>query len=180
VSGGRKPNHCPSHRYITELWIEGDWNHFLKSGIFKLATVSDPTHSSLLSLTLILFDSHWRSTLPAGENIAGHFRSKTTPSRRQSNSSRAVYGGVYSTHPKVSKSAYMWQSEVDLSLRELCGIGLCNRWTPPGIFTASMGIAICELCKFLGYLLIYANLGQLQVEIASVIASTKKLSWTSW
>ncbi|KIN05899.1 hypothetical protein OIDMADRAFT_113285 [Oidiodendron maius Zn] len=35
------------------------------------------------------------------------------------------------------------ESEVMSSLRELCGIGLYNRWTPPGIFTASMGIALC-------------------------------------
>ena len=42
------------------------------------------------------------------------------------------------------KLANILQSEVMSNLRELCGIGLYNRWTPPGIFTASMGIALCE------------------------------------
>ncbi|KAI1641751.1 uncharacterized protein F4817DRAFT_38695 [Daldinia loculata] len=27
-------------------------------------------------------------------------------------------------------------------VRELCGIGVCNQWTPPGMFTACMGIAM--------------------------------------
>ncbi|KAI0891616.1 hypothetical protein F4806DRAFT_500796 [Annulohypoxylon nitens] len=27
-------------------------------------------------------------------------------------------------------------------VRELCGIGVCNKWTPPGMFTACMGIAM--------------------------------------
>ncbi|KAK6951204.1 hypothetical protein Daesc_007735 [Daldinia eschscholtzii] len=27
-------------------------------------------------------------------------------------------------------------------VRELCGIGICNQWTPPGMFTACMGIAM--------------------------------------
>ncbi|PMD35790.1 hypothetical protein L207DRAFT_94577 [Hyaloscypha variabilis F] len=35
------------------------------------------------------------------------------------------------------------EEQIKADLRELCGIGLYNRWTPPGIFTASMGIAIC-------------------------------------
>lgn len=35
------------------------------------------------------------------------------------------------------------EKHIKQNLRELCGIGLYNRWTPPGIFTASMGIAIC-------------------------------------
>jgi hypothetical protein len=35
------------------------------------------------------------------------------------------------------------QEQIKSNLRELCGIGLYNRWTPPGMFTASMGIAIC-------------------------------------
>lgn len=35
------------------------------------------------------------------------------------------------------------EEQIKQDLRELCGIGLYNRWTPPGIFTASMGIAIC-------------------------------------
>jgi hypothetical protein len=35
------------------------------------------------------------------------------------------------------------QERIKSNLRELCGIGLYNRWTPPGMFTASMGIAIC-------------------------------------
>lgn len=35
------------------------------------------------------------------------------------------------------------EAEIKPNLLELCGIGLHNRWTPPGMFTASMGIAIC-------------------------------------
>jgi hypothetical protein len=35
------------------------------------------------------------------------------------------------------------EEQIKSNLRELCGIGLYNRWTPPGMFTASMGIAIC-------------------------------------
>ncbi|KUJ06789.1 uncharacterized protein LY89DRAFT_726203 [Mollisia scopiformis] len=35
------------------------------------------------------------------------------------------------------------QAQIKPTLRELCGIGLYNRWTPPGMFTASMGIALC-------------------------------------
>lgn len=42
-----------------------------------------------------------------------------------------------------TSAARAMEAQVESSLRELCGIGLCNRWTPPGIFTASMGIAIC-------------------------------------
>jgi hypothetical protein len=40
--------------------------------------------------------------------------------------------------------AHFLQAQIKPNLRELCGIGLYNRWTPPGIFTASMGIAICK------------------------------------
>jgi len=39
------------------------------------------------------------------------------------------------------------QAEIKLNLLELCGIGLYNRWTPPGMFTASMGIAICKFIQ---------------------------------
>lgn len=35
------------------------------------------------------------------------------------------------------------EAQIKPTLRQLCGIGLYNRWTPPGMFTASMGIAIC-------------------------------------
>ena len=35
------------------------------------------------------------------------------------------------------------EAEIKPNLLELCGIGQYNRWTPPGMFTASMGIAIC-------------------------------------
>lgn len=42
------------------------------------------------------------------------------------------------------------EAEIKPNLLELCGIGLYNRWTPPGMFTASMGIAICELFSFPG------------------------------
>lgn len=45
----------------------------------------------------------------------------------------------------VEKILKFNQEAIKLNLRSLCGIGLYNRWTPPGMFTASMGIAICEL-----------------------------------
>ncbi|RDW73068.1 hypothetical protein BP6252_06975 [Coleophoma cylindrospora] len=35
------------------------------------------------------------------------------------------------------------EDEIKDCLRDLCGIGLYNRWTPPGMFTASMGISLC-------------------------------------
>ncbi|KAL3423508.1 arca-like protein [Phlyctema vagabunda] len=35
------------------------------------------------------------------------------------------------------------EEEIKSRLRELCGIGMSNRWTPPGMFTASMGISLC-------------------------------------
>jgi len=50
------------------------------------------------------------------------------------------------------------KEQIKSDLRELCGIGLYNRWTPPGIFTASMGIAIC---KFLARCCIYLVLTRL-------------------
>ncbi|KAK6223252.1 hypothetical protein LQW54_000369 [Pestalotiopsis sp. IQ-011] len=31
---------------------------------------------------------------------------------------------------------------VDHLMRQICGIGSCNQWTPPALFTASMGIAM--------------------------------------
>lgn len=31
---------------------------------------------------------------------------------------------------------------VDYLMRQICGIGSCNQWTPPALFTASMGIAM--------------------------------------
>jgi hypothetical protein len=42
------------------------------------------------------------------------------------------------------KAADLWQTQVQCYLRDLSGIGLSNLETAPGIFTASMGIAICE------------------------------------
>jgi hypothetical protein len=36
------------------------------------------------------------------------------------------------------------QTQVTEFLRRLCGIGVCNQWTPPGMFTACMGIAVGE------------------------------------
>lgn len=33
-------------------------------------------------------------------------------------------------------------------LRSLCGIGMCNQWSPPAMFTACMGIAIGTFCFF--------------------------------
>lgn len=36
------------------------------------------------------------------------------------------------------------QIQVESSLKSVCGIALSNRWTPPGMFTAAMAIAICE------------------------------------
>lgn len=52
----------------------------------------------------------------------------------------------YDAHcPNDLKAADLWQSQVQCYLRDLCGIGLSNLETAPGIFTASMGIAICEL-----------------------------------
>ncbi len=49
--------------------------------------------------------------------------------------------------PKVGGAARVairaMEAEVRPLLLELCGIGMFNRWTPPGMFTASMGIAIC-------------------------------------
>jgi hypothetical protein len=47
----------------------------------------------------------------------------------------------------LSAIAHYVQEQIKPNLRELCGIGLYNRWTPPGIFTASMGIAICKYFK---------------------------------
>lgn len=31
-------------------------------------------------------------------------------------------------------------------VRKVCGIGLCNQYTPPSMFTACMAIAACEFC----------------------------------
>ncbi|KAI0120935.1 hypothetical protein BJ170DRAFT_688356 [Xylariales sp. AK1849] len=31
---------------------------------------------------------------------------------------------------------------IEYLIRQLCGIGACNQWTPPALFTASMGIAM--------------------------------------
>lgn len=31
-------------------------------------------------------------------------------------------------------------------VRQICGIGLGNQWTPPGMFTACMAIAACRSC----------------------------------
>lgn len=31
---------------------------------------------------------------------------------------------------------------IEILVRELCGIGVCNQWTPPAMFTACMGIAM--------------------------------------
>ena len=36
------------------------------------------------------------------------------------------------------------QTGIKDNLRELCGIGMYNRSTPPGMFTACMGIALCK------------------------------------
>ncbi|KAH8817319.1 hypothetical protein F5884DRAFT_853740 [Xylogone sp. PMI_703] len=51
------------------------------------------------------------------------------------------------TIPKLGlrrKSALQsMEDQVRSSLRNMCGIALWNRWMPPGMFTASMGIAIC-------------------------------------
>ncbi|KAK9786706.1 hypothetical protein SCARD494_11010 [Seiridium cardinale] len=33
-------------------------------------------------------------------------------------------------------------NRVDRLMRQICGIGTCNQWTPPALFTASMGIAM--------------------------------------
>lgn len=32
--------------------------------------------------------------------------------------------------------------QIQALLRSLCGIGICNQWSPPAMFTACMGIAI--------------------------------------
>ncbi|CAJ2502961.1 Uu.00g103550.m01.CDS01 [Anthostomella pinea] len=34
------------------------------------------------------------------------------------------------------------QHRIETILRELCGIGICNQWSPPAMFTACMGIAM--------------------------------------
>ncbi|KAH7030700.1 uncharacterized protein B0I36DRAFT_243895 [Microdochium trichocladiopsis] len=34
------------------------------------------------------------------------------------------------------------QERIEHLVRELCGIGLCNQWSPPAMFTACMGIAM--------------------------------------
>ncbi|KAG4441357.1 hypothetical protein IFR05_003171 [Cadophora sp. M221] len=49
--------------------------------------------------------------------------------------------------PRIGKGRYDAEHAmligVKQNLRELCGIGLHNRSTPPGMFTACMGIAMC-------------------------------------
>lgn len=52
----------------------------------------------------------------------------------------------------VSRASFMFwedltdlfQKRVDHLMRQICGIGSCNQWTPPALFTASMGIAMCK------------------------------------
>lgn len=36
------------------------------------------------------------------------------------------------------------QQRIEELMRELCGIGSYNRWSPPAMFTACMGIAMCK------------------------------------
>ncbi|KAI1500315.1 hypothetical protein F5X99DRAFT_241121 [Biscogniauxia marginata] len=50
------------------------------------------------------------------------------------------------TIPKVGtnrRSAVRRMTDrIELLVRDLCGIGICNQWTPPSMFTACMGIAM--------------------------------------
>lgn len=36
------------------------------------------------------------------------------------------------------------QERIQSIVRKVCGIGLCNQWTPPSMFTACMAIAACQ------------------------------------
>jgi hypothetical protein len=39
----------------------------------------------------------------------------------------------------------LYQESIRNTVREICGIGRGNQWTPPGMFTACMAISSCKL-----------------------------------
>lgn len=50
-----------------------------------------------------------------------------------------VFGG-----PDMTRLMIL-QERIQSVVRKVCGIGLCNQYTPPSMFTACMAIAACEL-----------------------------------
>lgn len=44
----------------------------------------------------------------------------------------------------ISANAMQLQERIRSLVRRMCGIGLCNQWTPPSLFTACMAIAACK------------------------------------
>lgn len=36
------------------------------------------------------------------------------------------------------------KQRIEALMRELCGLGISNQWTPPAMFTACIGIAMCK------------------------------------
>jgi len=73
-------------------------------------------------------------------------RSETHLTPNERDEIKAYHDLAYCLMTQALTSRFVsMQKLIRNTLREVCGIGLSNQWTPPGMFTACMAI---EACKF--------------------------------